>query len=314
MNERTRLALIAVFTHILLLPLLLSLIPFLPGLSNQLFILVQTLLIILFLAGYWEFFGMRLRLIYLILIEFLMFVLLYHQAKLGMTASPGKIAAAGFTLIEVFLLVKLVRIFIVILKTVRYSVEIAFPLKNGTFLITDGGNSKISRLMNYHYYSPVHRKRGTSNSMKHATDIVRLDPSRVTFFPDANEDYPVWGNNVYSPVSGTVIKVENGIDDNIPFSGNYPYNTGNTVVIRDGDLFMLIGHLRKGSIRVGTGEYIREGELIAEAGNSGYSERPHIHMQLIRSGEDNFWKGTAVPVTYRRRNLYKNRVIEVPYV
>ena len=311
MNERTKLASFAVFTHILLLPLILALIPFLPGLSNQILIIVQTLLIILFLAGYWEFFGMRLRIIYLILIEFLMFVLLYYQAKTGISEFPGKIVLAGSAVIELFLITKLVRIFVVILKTVRNSVEIEFPLKNGIFLITDGGNSKTSRLMNYHYYSPLHRKQGTNNSMKFATDIVRLGSSAGTFFPKTNEDYPVWGDKVYSPVSGTVYKAENGIDDNIPFSGSYPYNTGNTVVIRDGDLFMLIGHLRKGSVRVATGDYVSAGELIAEAGNSGYSERPHIHMQLIRCEKDNFWNGTGVPVTYRKRNLFKNRIIPV---
>jgi hypothetical protein len=54
-----------------------------------------------------------------------------------------------------------------------------------------------------------------------------------------------------------------------------------------------------------------EGDFIAEAGNSGYSERPHIHIQLINSSTDNYWSGTGISIQYRRKNLYKNRLITV---
>jgi hypothetical protein len=44
-------------------------------------------------------------------------------------------------------------------------------------------------------------------------------------------------------MDGKVIKAENSIPDNIPYAGNYPYNTGNTVVIRKENLY-----LRRGSL------------------------------------------------------------------
>jgi len=56
---------------------------------------------------------------------------------------------------------------------------------------------------------------------------------------------------------------------------------------------------------------VKENDVIAEAGNSGYSERPHIHIQLIESDTENFWKGIGVSIRYRERNLFKNRVIEL---
>jgi murein DD-endopeptidase MepM/ murein hydrolase activator NlpD len=74
---------------------------------------------------------------------------------------------------------------------------------------------------------------------------------------------------------------------------------------------MLLGHLKMGSIRVKTGDSVKENDVIAEAGNSGYSERPHIHIQLIESDTENFWKGTGVSIRYREGNLFKNRVIEL---
>ncbi len=51
------------------------------------------------------------------------------------------------------------------------------------------------------------------------------------------------------------------------------------------------------------------GDLIAFAGNSGWTERPHLHMQLIRSDSPNFWFGMGVYIRYRNRNLYKNRIL-----
>jgi murein DD-endopeptidase MepM/ murein hydrolase activator NlpD len=63
------------------------------------------------------------------------------------------------------------------------------------------------------------------------------------------------------------------------------------------------------SISLKPGDDVNAGDLIAEAGNSGFSERPHIHMQLIRSNSENYWTGRGVSIEYRGKNLYKNRLI-----
>jgi hypothetical protein len=217
-------------------------------------------------------------------------------------------------ILQTYLFYELIKISIVILRPDKNYIEINFPLKNGLYLITDGGNSKISRFMNYHFYSPVHKKNGTNNSMKFATDIVKIDPSKKSFLPPDNEDYPIFEEEVYCPIAGSVIKVENGIEDNIPYCGNYPYNTGNTVVIKNNDYYFLIGHLKKGSIRVKLGDSVQQNDLIAMVGNSGYSERPHIHMQLISSQTDNYWKGVGVNISFQNKTLYKNRQIKTWHI
>jgi hypothetical protein len=199
----------------------------------------------------------------------------------------------------------------VIFKHDREAVGIEFPFKQGNFLITDGGNSRISRLMNYHFFSPVHMKKKTNLSMLFATDIVKINNLESNYLPSRNEDYPIYREKVYSPVSGVVVKVENGIEDNIPYSGHYPYNTGNTIVIQQSNYYMLLGHLKKDSIRFQMGDKISANDFIAEAGNSGYSERPHIHIQLIKSLNENYWTGTGISIEYKGKNLYKNRLIKV---
>ena len=112
-------------------------------------------------------------------------------------------------------------------------------------------------------------------------------------------------------MDGTIIKVSNDIDDNQPFSGNYPYNTGNTVVIKNGNYYLLAGHLKKGSICVKEGDSVFRGDLLAQCGNSGMSERPHLHMQLMKSYDQNYWKGTGVNMIYKGKNMYKNREINI---
>jgi murein DD-endopeptidase MepM/ murein hydrolase activator NlpD len=146
--------------------------------------------------------------------------------------------------------------------------------------------------------------------MLYATDIVRTDKVEKRLFPRENTDYPIFGENVLSPVSGVIFRIVDKIEDNVPYSGKYPYNTGNTVIIRNGNLYMLLGHLKTGSIKVNEGDTIKEKEIIAEVGNSGYSERPHLHMQYIRSETENFWKGKGVSIQYKDRNIFKNRVIK----
>ncbi len=311
MPERILIALKLVLTHILLLPVLIS-VSFL--LNREIFLLIfiiQTILIILYFSGYWEFFGFLFRNIYFIIIEAGLLLILILR-MIDQTAQVNNIyLILTLLLIEIYLLMTFVKIIITIRKTDSKVEEIEFPFKNGKYLITDGGNSRISRLMNYHYYSRIHKKNKTNNSMLFATDIVKIADSGKKFLPQLNEDYPVFREKVLSPVDGVVVKIVNNIDDNEPYCGNYPYNTGNTVVIQKENKFLLMGHLRKDSIKVTVGDIVKSTDLIAEAGNSGYSERPHLHMQLVESATSDYWKGTGVSIQYRNKNLFKNRIILV---
>ena len=231
--------------------------------------------------------------------------------SMGISHKMNPVPITILFIIQLYLIYELIKIFIVIVKREKYNFDIAFPFKQGKYMITDGGNSRISRMMNYHFHSAVHKKNKTNNSMLFATDIVRIDNAQQKFLPPQNEDYPIFGEKVFSPMSGVIFKIANNISDNIPFSGHYPYNTGNTIVIRDGNKYMLLGHLKMGSIMVNVGDSIRENDHLAAVGNSGYSERPHLHMQLIESNSEEFWYGTGISIRFGAKNLFKNRIIEV---
>ena len=112
-------------------------------------------------------------------------------------------------------------------------------------------------------------------------------------------------------MDGDVVKVVNNIPDNNTFSGNYPYNTGNTVVIKKGSYYLLLGHLRSESIQVKEGDSVRSYDFLGLAGNSGWTERPHLHMQLIESDSENYWSGKGICMRYGNKNLFKNRQIRI---
>ena len=64
--------------------------------------------------------------------------------------------------------------------------------------------------------------------------------------------------------------------------------TGNTVFIDHGHgEHSALSHLQKGSVRVEAGHRVRRGEHIGRIGNSGSSEGPHLHYQLM-AGRDLF--------------------------
>jgi hypothetical protein len=311
MNERTQISIKLISTHLILLPILIIASLFINCDSFLLLTNSQSILIILFLSGYWEFFGLKFRMIYCISIELVLIIELLWKLVTPLTEKYNLYLIGFLSILQIYLVIEIIKIIIVILKGDKDSFEISFPFKQGKYLITDGGDSKMSRLMNYHFYSKIHRKNRTNYSMLFATDIVKTYRSGSKFLPQQNEDYSIFGENVYCPMGGIVVKVVNDIDDNIPYCGNYPYNTGNTIVIKNDNKFLLLGHLKKDSIKVKVGDKVNDNDWIAIAGNSGYSERPHIHIQLINSTTDNYWKGLGISMRFKEKNLYKNRVILV---
>src|SRR3974377_1283874 len=47
--------------------------------------------------------------------------------------------------------------------------------------------------------------------------------------------------------------------------------------------FSMMDHLKQNSIRFKKGDKVKQGEVVAECGNSGQSPAPHIHYQLQNS-------------------------------
>ncbi len=118
---------------------------------------------------------------------------------------------------------------------------------------------------------------------RHAVDFVITDKDNKQFSNEGNypTDYFCFGKSVLAPADGLVEEVIDNIADNSIGKPNLIHNWGNTVIIKHDDyLYSSLNHLREDSVTVKTGQKVKKGQKIAEAGNSGRSPYPHLHMQI----------------------------------
>jgi hypothetical protein len=100
------------------------------------------------------------------------------------------------------------------------------------------------------------------------------------------EDHGIYGMDVYSPVDGTVVAVHDGEPDITPNTDEFTSQEGNYVHIRvkagDTDAYLVMAHLKKGSLTVAVGDSVALGDHVAQVGNSGTTSEPHLHIHLQR--------------------------------
>ncbi len=121
---------------------------------------------------------------------------------------------------------------------------------------------------------------------RHAWDFVILGDAGNPFKNNGDfpTDYYCYGKSVLAPASGTVVEIIDDVEDNDIGMINLHKNWGNTIIIKHAEyLYTSLNHLRSESICVKEGDKVKVGQKIGEAGNSGRSAYPHLHMQFQAS-------------------------------
>lgn len=99
-------------------------------------------------------------------------------------------------------------------------------------------------------------------------------------------DYGCYGVPVVAPAAGYVVEAHDGEPDMTPgvISNNIRVPAGNFVAIRleETGTYLIIAHLKRGSVVVKAGERVEEGQVIGQCGNSGNTSEPHIHIHHQR--------------------------------
>jgi hypothetical protein len=125
-----------------------------------------------------------------------------------------------------------------------------------------------------------------------------------------------FGQLILAPAAGTVVYVHDGEEDHVarrspltlmPYAvtqasrvrGGAGAIAGNHVIIEldNGGEYVLLAHLRTGSIRVGKGESVAVGQQVGACGNSGNSTQPHLHIQVMNSADP--FTARGVPMSFR---------------
>lgn len=124
--------------------------------------------------------------------------------------------------------------------------------------------------------------------------------------PRALEDYEIFGNAVYSPCEGTILARRDGQADRLPGEAVLAEGSGNHVIMKCGDVEILLAHLQHASVLVFVGDAVGLGQAIGKVGNSGYSMEPHLHAGAKRGGRE-------TGLLFENRQLSVNsRVIGLP--
>jgi len=149
------------------------------------------------------------------------------------------------------------------------SITVSWPLKEST-LVGWGGNTVEMNAPHVIWASE-----------RWAYDLV-IEPAGVG--SKNLSDYGIYDKEVVAPVSGTIIAAydkENDIPANteefLSMEGNHVY-----IKIDETGTFLLLNHLKKGSVFVKVGDHVKEGDILGRVGNSGSTSEPHLHIHHQR--------------------------------
>ncbi|OBJ90830.1 M23 family metallopeptidase [Mycobacterium asiaticum] len=140
---------------------------------------------------------------------------------------------------------------------------------------------------------PVNMK--LNNSQRFAIDWMRMNDQGNFYEGDRtrNESFVSYGTPVYAVADGTVVSTLDNVEANVP--GILPASEpalaakltvenvdGNHIIIDIGDgVYAMYAHFIQGSLLVKPGDKVKKGQQIARLGNTGNSNAPHLHFQLM---------------------------------
>ncbi|GAB3046864.1 M23 family metallopeptidase [Virgibacillus ainsalahensis] len=179
-------------------------------------------------------------------------------------------------------------------KTDEVYTETVFdlPFQDEWFVVWGGTNS----LLNYHY---------EYENQRYAYDfLIMNENSTYEGDPTKNESYYAFGKEYLAPADGTVVKVENDVEDNKPVGEmNEESSMGNYVILDHGnEEYSYLAHFKYQSIEVKEGDEVKQGELLGIVGNSGNSSEPHIHFHVADSADPTDSK--AIRINFKREEEF----------
>lgn len=139
---------------------------------------------------------------------------------------------------------------------------------------------------------------------------------RTVLGTEPPERFLAFGLPVLAPAPGTVVAVHDGEPDHEarrspPALLGYALTqasraraggaalAGNHVVLAldAPDVFVVLAHLRRGSVAVRPGQRVATGDVMGRCGNSGNSTQPHVHVQAMDGPDAHVARG--LPLAFR---------------
>lgn len=146
-------------------------------------------------------------------------------------------------------------------------------------------------------------------SQEFAFDLDQLDCNLEVVLNEKkpNEEYPCYGKEVIAVEDGEVLDSFDQLPENptscsdlskeqiIKFAQEYGYvhlSGGNQVVLKHSNgEYSFYAHLIPGSLNVKKGDKVKRGQILGKVGNSGNSDGPHLHFQLMNGPDKSTARG-----------------------
>ncbi len=163
-------------------------------------------------------------------------------------------------------------------------IDMPMPLGPGSYLVANGG---ATQTINGHFLTlnPITDRQRAYRGQSFAVDLVKINDWGMRasgWRPNDPAAYQIFGEPVFSPCTGTVISMRIDLPDmQVPIPDETLLE-GNHVAIDCGAYVVLLGHFKNGSVLVGAGEQIQVGQKLGDAGNSGNTFEPHLHIHVQR--------------------------------
>ena len=160
--------------------------------------------------------------------------------------------------------------------------------------------------LTHHFSAQITMNGVTRVPQRYAQDWILLDP--VTGQAAAGNaslarNYYGFGKEIHAVANGTVMDAGDGLPD-IETIYSAPLATvetaaGNYVIVDIGNKkYACYAHMVNGSVRVKKGDVVKEGQVLGLMGNSGNSDLPHLHFQVV-TDTPSFLGAEGYPHVYR---------------
>jgi murein DD-endopeptidase MepM/ murein hydrolase activator NlpD len=158
----------------------------------------------------------------------------------------------------------------------------------------------------HHFRAQITFNSVTRVPQKYAQDFIRVDPvtgQAASGNATLARNYYGWGKELLAVADATVADAHDGIADyeTIYSADKTPVNNaaGNYVILDLGNKkYACYAHMVNGSIRVKPGDTVKEGQVLGLMGNSGNSDIPHLHFQVVTDNPA-FLASEGYPHVYR---------------
>jgi hypothetical protein len=178
-------------------------------------------------------------------------------------------------------------------------IELAFPLKGGTYYVSSGGSNKV---INNHI-------RDFPTAQHYAIDINQigsLGGASKKMMSNKNAEHYIFSDTVYCPCDGIILDTKTTVKDNEGVSMNVSAEdgTGNYVELKCDGAYIFIPHFKQYSIFVSKDSYVKQGSPLGLVGISGFSQEPHLHFQAAAYDKDSVMVG--IPIKFKGKILSRN--------